>query len=104
VPSVPYHQRPQAPGASFNESQVPQSLAIRGRRRGAEDRAEWWRLLWEAWGPEGAVEPQMERKPIGQLQNRHGSVIWPRLRSLIFFKGALLPNSNKIFQRELFIR
>jgi hypothetical protein len=40
-------------------------------------------------------------KSLGQLQSCHAPLVRLRLRFLNFFKGSLLPNSNKIVKREI---
>jgi hypothetical protein len=44
-----------------------------------------------------------ESKPVSQLSNRHGPLLTVRLMFLSFFKGALLPNLNKMVECEILI-
>lgn len=42
-----------------------------------------------------------ESKPLIELWNHHGPVVRLRLKFLSFFKGALLPNFNKMVEHEI---
>ena len=44
-----------------------------------------------------------QSKSLSQLQNHHGPLHRLRLSFLSFFKGALLPNVNRMVKRELLI-
>jgi hypothetical protein len=44
-----------------------------------------------------------ECKPFSQLQNHHSPFLTLRLSFLTFFKGTMLPNSNKIETCEILV-